>query len=82
MEIGNKSFKSVAEYKYLVAAQTNQNCNRDEIKSNLNSGNAGLPSVHSLLTSRMVYKNIYDEIDTNIILSVVFCVVVKLGFSH
>jgi hypothetical protein len=49
VKIGNRSFESVAKFKYLGAKLTDQTCIHEEIKSRLNSGNACYHSVQSPL---------------------------------
>jgi hypothetical protein len=44
IKIANRSFEHVAEFKYLGATWTDQNCMHKQIKTRLNSGNA---SYHS-----------------------------------
>jgi hypothetical protein len=54
-----------------VTTVTNQNLIQEEIKSRLNSGNACYHSVQSLLTSRLLSKNLKVRIYKTIILPMV-----------
>jgi hypothetical protein len=60
-----------AKFKYLVATLTDKNCMQEEIKSRLISGIACYRSVHSLLSSRLLSKNVKVKIYKSIILPVV-----------
>jgi hypothetical protein len=71
VKIANVFFEGVAKFKYLGTTLTDQNCMQEEIKSRLNSGNACYHSVQSLLSSRLLSRNIKVKIYKTIILPVV-----------
>jgi hypothetical protein len=58
IKIGNICFESVAQFKYLATAVTNQNLIQEEIKRRLNSGNACSGSVQNVLSSCLLPKDI------------------------
>jgi hypothetical protein len=71
IKIANRFFEGVANFKYLGTTLTDQNYMQEEIKSGINSGNACYHSVHSLLSSRLLSRNVKVKIYNTIILPVV-----------
>jgi hypothetical protein len=61
----------VAKFRYLGTTLTDQNHMHEEIKSRLNSGNACYHSVQSLLSSRLLSRNVKVKTYKTIILPVV-----------
>jgi hypothetical protein len=58
IKIAKRSFEDVAKFRYLGTTLTDQNHMHEEIKSRLNSGNASYHSVQSLLSSRLLSRNL------------------------
>jgi hypothetical protein len=71
IKIANRSFEDVAKFRHLGTTLTDQNYMHEEIKSRLNSGNACYHSVQSLLSSRLLSRNLKAKIYKTIILPVV-----------
>jgi len=57
VQIGDKSFESVTEFKHLRAVPKNQNCLHEKIKSKVNSPNACYSSVQNFCLT-VCYQNI------------------------
>ena len=62
VRIDDNTFERVDEFKYLGTTLTNQNSIQEGIKSRLRSGNACYHSVQSLLSSRVLSKNLKTKI--------------------
>jgi hypothetical protein len=69
--MSNNPFEIVTKFKYLGTTLTDKNCINEEIKSRLNSGNPCYRSVQSLLSSRLLSRNVKVKIYKTIILPVV-----------
>jgi len=58
VRIDNNTFDRVEEFKYLGTTLTRQNSIPEEIKSRLRLGNTCYHSVHNLLSSRLLSRNL------------------------
>jgi hypothetical protein len=68
IKIPSKFAEDVAEFNHLGTTLTDQNCMHEEIKNILNSENACYHSVQSLLSSRLLFRNVKFKIHETIIL--------------
>jgi len=66
------SFERLEECKYLRTILRHQNSIQKEIKNMLKSGNACYRSVHNILSSSLLYKNVKIKIHRTIIMPVVW----------
>ena len=71
IKIGSNSYEKVKTFKYLGSLLTNQNSIQEEIKCRLKAGNSCYYSVQTLLSSRLLSKDLKIKIYKIIILPVV-----------
>jgi hypothetical protein len=71
IQIGNKSFETVEQFKYMGITLMDQNSIHEEIKSRVKSGNAWYHSVQNLLFSSLLSRSVKIKIYITIILPVV-----------
>jgi hypothetical protein len=61
IQIANRPFENITQFKYLGTPITNKNLNLEEIKRRSNSGYACYHSVQNLLPSFLLSKNVKLE---------------------
>jgi hypothetical protein len=72
IQVGNKSFERVKEFKYLGTKLTDQSTIHEEMKSILQSGCACYHSVQNRLYSSLLTKNVKTEIYRTFIFHVLY----------
>jgi hypothetical protein len=82
IQIGNSSFESLEEFKYLGTNTTDQNSVQKEIISRLNLVDVCYYSVQEYFVVQFAIKKIKDKINRTIILLLLLCTGVKLGRSY
>jgi hypothetical protein len=65
IRIGINSYEKVKTHKYLRSLETNQNTIHEEVKFRLKAGNSCCSSVQTLLSSRILSKNLKIKIKQN-----------------
>jgi hypothetical protein len=71
IQIANRSFEVVAKFRYVGTTLTDQHSMQEKIDSRLNSGNGCYHSVQSLLSYRLLSRNVKVKLYKTIILPVV-----------
>jgi hypothetical protein len=72
-KVANKSFKNVADLRYLGIMVKYQNCIHEEIKSRLNLGHAYYHALQYILSPCLLSKNIKIKIWRTVTLPAVLC---------
>jgi hypothetical protein len=71
IKMANRSFEDVAKFEYLGITLRDENCMHEDIKSRINSGNGCYHSVQSLLSYRLMSRNLKVKKYKTVILPVV-----------